>query len=153
MGPFGVTIFCDDIREELHGKSSLIGVYGNELASYSKFPISLPKLGFYVTVCFPINGPLISDAMLHIYLPQDLPGQPSFTSSVDWEMTTEDVKQGLPDAKLFPDPLGVMQFTTYVLLGPINIKQSGFFRVRVIHRDQEIKVGALEVIYRERQQP
>jgi hypothetical protein len=152
MDPFGATIFCDDIREELHGKTSLIGVYGNELVSYSEFPISLPKLGFYVTVCFPANGPLVSDVKLHIYLPQDLKGNPSFTSSLDWAITVEDVKEGMPDPNLFPDPLGVIQLTTYVLIGPINIQQSGFFRVRVNYRDQEIKIGALEVIYRKQEQ-
>jgi|SRR5580700_9148584 hypothetical protein len=147
MEPFGATIFCDDIRDELHGKTSLIGVYGTELVSYDEFPLSLPKMGFYITVCFPVGGPLISDVKLHVYLPQDKKGQPSYSSSLGWQTTAED--SSLPDPKVFPDPLGVIQFTTYVLLGPINIQKSGFFRVRLTHQDQEIKIGALEAVYRE----
>jgi hypothetical protein len=148
MEPFGVTVFCDDIREELYGKISLIGVYNAAFASYAKFPISLSKLGFYITACFPSDGPHISDVHLHIYLPQDQKDKPSYSTELDWRTTAAD--QVAPDPKLFPDPLGVVQFSTYVLIGPINIKQNGFIRVRLIHRDQEIKVGALEVTHVER---
>ncbi len=42
--PSGFCIFCDDIRHEINGKSSLIGIYGNQLLPLGPFPIMMPKL-------------------------------------------------------------------------------------------------------------
>jgi hypothetical protein len=145
MEPFGATIFCDDIREELYGKVSLIGIYSIAFASHAKFPISLPKFGFYITACFSNDDLPISDVTLQIYLPQDQKDKPSFTKKLEWQMTAEERFD--PDPILFPDPLGVVQYNTFVLLGPVVIKQNGFFRVRLLHKDKEIKIGALEAIY------
>lgn len=36
-------VFCDDIREEVLGKRSLIGCYGSNMI-VSEFPVTLPKL-------------------------------------------------------------------------------------------------------------
>lgn len=42
------TIFCDDIREEVGNKRSLMGVYSGELLIQS-VPVLLPRLCFYIT--------------------------------------------------------------------------------------------------------
>lgn len=42
------TIFCDDIREEVGNKRSLMGIYHGEMFVHS-MPILLPKLCFYIT--------------------------------------------------------------------------------------------------------
>ena len=47
--PTGHTIFCDDIREEVGGKYSLIGVY-SDLLEVVSFPVVLPQLAFAVTL-------------------------------------------------------------------------------------------------------
>ena len=44
--PFGVTIFSDDVRQEVSGKISIIGVYQNRLIIEGKPPQVLPKLAF-----------------------------------------------------------------------------------------------------------
>lgn len=49
--------FCDDIRFELGGKTSLIGVYGGELLVKS-FPTSLPKLCVAAFMATPVDEPL-----------------------------------------------------------------------------------------------
>src|SRR5580698_7254696 len=45
--PFGSAIFCDDIRQEVGNKPSLMGVYQGEmlLAPGTVLPAQLPKLG------------------------------------------------------------------------------------------------------------
>jgi hypothetical protein len=42
-------IYCDDIRHEVSGKTSLVGCYGPTLF-VRKFPTSLPKLCFHFTI-------------------------------------------------------------------------------------------------------
>jgi len=43
MQPFLSTIYCDDVRQEVGGKLSLIGVY-NGVMYVQQFPVTLPKL-------------------------------------------------------------------------------------------------------------
>ncbi|KAB2843437.1 MAG: hypothetical protein F9K47_06940 [Burkholderiales bacterium] len=50
------TVFCDDIRHEVAGKLSYIGVYGPQLFVPS-FPITLPKLCLTVRVVTPAAQP------------------------------------------------------------------------------------------------
>jgi hypothetical protein len=46
--PFGYTTFCDDIRQEVAGKSTLVGVYGPEMTVFGTLPTNLPKLALSV---------------------------------------------------------------------------------------------------------
>ena len=51
MTPFLATTYCDDIRQEIGGKLSLIGVY-NGVMYVPQFPVTLPKLWIKATyVC------------------------------------------------------------------------------------------------------
>lgn len=50
------TIFCDDVRHELGGKISYIGVYSGRLFLPS-FPLALPKLCLAMNVLTPANRP------------------------------------------------------------------------------------------------
>ena len=47
--------YCDDIRHEVSGKTTLIGCYGPALF-VRKLPIKLPKLCFHFTICAPIDN-------------------------------------------------------------------------------------------------
>lgn len=50
------TIFCDDIRHELGGKLSYIGVYSGHLF-VPTFPVTLPKLCLSLSVITPASQP------------------------------------------------------------------------------------------------
>ena len=56
------TIFCDDVRQEIGGKCSYIGVYGGEMF-VPGFPVSLPKLCLVLRVNSPANEPFRSVKM------------------------------------------------------------------------------------------
>lgn len=43
--------FCDDIREETHGKVSYMGVYGDNIL-FSEIPATLPKIFFCIKLEF-----------------------------------------------------------------------------------------------------
>lgn len=51
------TIFCDDIRHEINGKTSFIGVYSGDLF-VKTFPVILPKLCLAVKVITPSSDPI-----------------------------------------------------------------------------------------------
>lgn len=48
MQPFLSTIYCDDVRQEVGGKLSLIGVY-KDVMFVQQFPVTLPKLWVVAT--------------------------------------------------------------------------------------------------------
>lgn len=52
--PYGIATFCDDIREEISGKYSLIGVYGGEMVIASAQPVVIPIFCMSVQICIPI---------------------------------------------------------------------------------------------------
>lgn len=47
-------IYCDDVRQEVGGKQSLIGVYNSDMILPS-FPVTLPKLCTQILVRLPID--------------------------------------------------------------------------------------------------
>lgn len=52
-------VWCDDIRQELGNKPSLMGVYPGSLIPHT-VPAVLPRLGVWVTVYTPISQPFSS---------------------------------------------------------------------------------------------
>lgn len=56
MSRFLSTTFCDDIRQEVGGKISLIGVY-NGVMYVPQFPVTLPKLWIMATLVTPHSEP------------------------------------------------------------------------------------------------
>ncbi|MDU9399028.1 DUF6941 family protein [Pseudomonas sp. zfem003] len=51
---FATSLFCDDIRQEVNGKLSLIGVYQGVLY-VSAFPATLPKICFIIHIHSPFS--------------------------------------------------------------------------------------------------
>ena len=56
MTRFLSTTFCDDVRQEVGGKQSLIGVY-NGVMYVPQFPVTLPKLWMLATYSTPYDEP------------------------------------------------------------------------------------------------
>lgn len=51
----GIALFCEDIRPEVGGSVSLVGVMSDFIAVPS-FPVTLAKLGFYARLFLPVEG-------------------------------------------------------------------------------------------------
>lgn len=54
MGPNYSVIFCDDIRNELGGKVSLMGIYGTHVL-VSSMPLTIPRLCIHFNIELPID--------------------------------------------------------------------------------------------------
>jgi hypothetical protein len=141
MEPYGTTIFCDDIRDELGGKLSLIGVYGPDLIIDAPFPALLPKLGILVNARIPIDR-TISGLRLIIYAPGDADNVPSVDTELPWHPPNTAQELGDPP---FPDAVVSHNFAGRLLLSPFVIKEEGYVRVRLICGDETIRVGALQI--------
>src|ERR1700730_6660205 len=76
--PFAVSIFCDDIRQEIGGKLSFMGVYYGAMY-VPQFPINLPKFCVNVTFYEPkiMAEARVVPVLIKVFMPNDAENAPS----------------------------------------------------------------------------
>ena len=136
--PYGYTLFCDDIRQEINGKVSLIGVYGGDLIVAGPLPVALAKLALRITY-IEQPGESTEPVEIHIYLPGNPDGQPiqRIPLPVDFRSMAPDPHPGLTD------PLLIAVFN--MEFSPLPLQQEGQIKVRAYRGDLEIRLGTLLV--------
>jgi hypothetical protein len=136
LKPFAITTFCDDIRYEIGGKYSLIGVYRDSLIFQGgTFPITLARLGLSITFVEPPSAS-IGDIDIHVLLPGDTREKPSFLFKVQPQGG-----QSVHDA-----PEGSRRVVNFhLILGPLIVKESGPIKVRLVKGGQRYRAGVLQV--------
>lgn len=132
------TLFCDDIRHEMGGKLSYIGVYSGGLY-VTTFPVTLPKLCLSVKVITPVEQPLHSLAV-HVLKDKETlqelvanEEQLKAASESSEEMASEALKERA-------------QWVHFMLVfSPIQFEGPCILRVRVQTEDAELWGLALKV--------
>jgi hypothetical protein len=133
--PYGVTIFCDDIRQEMGGKTSLIGCYGANMVVPVPFPLVLPKLGIDVSYYLPIELPW-KPIELCVFFPGDEEDKPSISAGIDEppkRRSEEDSENNY------------LRLNLRTVLGPITISQAGRIRSIAVRDGQVTRLGSLRV--------
>lgn len=140
MEPYGITIFCDDIRFEQHGKYSVIGCYGPDMI-VSEFPALLPKFACLVQLRFPATRLL--PMTLKVYFPGDAEDAPGFSQQIH---PGEDTDPAPAPAEVLAQGVDPLRGVLYPLvLSPLPLQQPGRIKVRVSHGDKIIRAGTLVV--------
>lgn len=134
--PPGYVIFCDDIRDEVGGKQSYIGIYRGILLSSSDFPLVLPKLGLAITVRWP-NDELVEDFELRIYLPGDVDERPTVRIPVNPQVPSGTAQEN--------DEAQFVELYSSLTMSPVVLNTTGFIKVRAVTKDKTIKLGSLAV--------
>jgi hypothetical protein len=70
-------VYCDDIRNEVGGKLSLMGVYHNEML-FPTFPAVAPKLGVRIVLKFPFANMPKESLSIELFKDDDLIGNMTF---------------------------------------------------------------------------
>jgi hypothetical protein len=118
-------IFCDDMRQEMGNKVSLMGCYQGEL--FVPFaPVALPKLCVFVTVSTPIERPLKA---LTIRVDQ------GGTTILNIETPNSDWAQSAPPAN---EDTTRLLANVGVMLSPLAIAEPGDIRVVVTTEEGEM---------------
>lgn len=132
------TIFCDDIRHEVNGKVSYIGVYSGELYVPS-FPVTLPKLCLSVKIVTAVNKPLGSltmrilkneEVLQEIIVDKE---QLNAASESSEGMTEEERKERVQSAQFM------------LVFSPIQFEEPCVLRVCVQTEAEELRGMALRV--------
>lgn len=135
---WGQTLFCDDVRYELGGKMSLIGLYQTELVVSAEFPIVMPRLVAFVTY-YEIYGSMSEILKLNIYMPHDAK-TPSFASEI-LRPTWDEKPPPLSD----PDAEPIIQIQAPVVFSPLELQSEGAIKVRMQCGDRVTRLGTINV--------
>lgn len=145
---YGYSLFCDDVRDEVSGKVTYVGVYRSQMYIHGEFPAMLSKLAIVVTLF-----ELMDDAAaappkltLQIHLPGEAGDAPFFEQELDLleiRRKLEEIRRP-PPADADGDRFAMANYNC--LFSPVMIKQPGMIRVRAIYGDKTLRLGSLEVL-------
>lgn len=129
------TLFCEDIRQEIGGRYSIMGILGHELTAPA--PMILPKLCLSIAISSPTSNPF---------------GKVAFRLLFDEEVLLNQTIENVEEAKeknVSPDeennPTRILA-TLNLMISPFKIEKNGTLRLRINLDDgDEIKGGALRI--------
>lgn len=135
--PHGISIFCDDIREEKSGKLIYVGVYAGTLAVLDeKYPLQLPQISIAV----------------HTLIPSDyVAEQTQFTLKVYLSENNEEpgflvLERPPVNVNFDGNTETYIHYNFRIRLPQIVIRQESRLKVRGYFSDgSEIKLGVLNV--------
>lgn len=140
-GRFMSTLFCDDIRQEIGNKISLMGCYQSELF-VPHIPTVLPKFGVYVSVWTPIDHPFKN---LSVRVLQD-----DETELASVTMPEEDIHAASQKKPPDSEFRGVH---TFIAFAPFVVERPTQLRANVITEEGEIRGQKLRVALQTPEQP
>lgn len=126
-----LAIFCDDVRQEIGKKISLIGVYGPNIVFRANPPVTYPRLCIVVWAWGELQD-IPTRMELHI-LAQ--PGElPLFSGALKRTETTPEDEAGR-----------IARIQTLIELSPLELKQPGRIEVRLDIGSETQVAGRLDV--------
>jgi hypothetical protein len=138
--PDGFLVVSDDVRYELGGKVSLVGIYGGDMIfSAPEMPEQLARVGLSLMLRWPRGGELFP-VEVRIWQPMD-GDEPSMRATLD-PSTVPAVR----DRPLDPDTAPAI-FANFVLEA-VPVRPGGAFVAKVAAGDHELTIGRLRVIHR-----
>lgn len=140
---FGYTLFCDDVRREVGGKLSFMGVYGGAM-QVSQLPTHIAKLFAVSTYTQSIEEALPSKLTLKIFR--------STEKDEDDELMFEN---DIPINRERSPPPDAVVFRTRVIsqMAGLHISEPCTIRVRFYRDDIEVRAGVLTIKLSNLQKP
>jgi hypothetical protein len=126
-----LAVFCDDVREEVGNKISLMGVYGADIKFRAKPPVTYPRLGVVVWTTADVKD---FPKKLTIRVLAQPGNVVVFSADID---TPVDDEQRSGD--------NIARLQTAIGVTPLNIKAAGFIEVEVDTGTEKIKAGQLSI--------
>lgn len=135
------TIFCDDIRHEVGGKSSFIGVYEQKML-VPKFPVVLPRLCLAVKAVTPAAHPFHNLSMK--VLKDD---EVIALAEIDAQ-DLADAEDAIDDNPGDECKNQMQVFLTLFTFSPFQIQESCVLRVRAQTNEEELRGLGLQIATR-----
>lgn len=137
---FAHATYCDDIRQELGGKLTLVGVYGGSLLVPS-FPVILPKLCLVLQIVTSADSPL-KELKIRVRKDESI--------IAEGELEVGDLQAGFEAVATDSDETAAEADSRFIIsahfvFSPIKFDEPGAIRVRVETENGELKANALRI--------
>lgn len=141
--PSGHTIFCDDVRQEVSGKQTLVGTYG--AAMYvAEFPAILPQI--CCVICYREAPDSIGNVAIRVI--HEVNDEETVMAEIAF-----DIPEGTKPPAEMEGPF-IMRVGNFVVqLSPFSIEGPGLLKVRAFRDGDEIRLGALKIDLASSMQP
>ena len=141
-GPYGLTIFCDDIRQEVNGKLTLVGCYGSDLHILGTYPAVLPTLAAHINIRLPFS--LAIESLKIVVTKEDSGGVEEIMS-----MEADTSEASKPDEEMKDQIIKgekILSILVPFKWSPVQFLSDGKIKVRgYIDGTTELKLGSLTV--------
>ena len=141
--PYGYTIFCDDIRQEVNGKTTHVGIYAGEMSIVSEGNAVIPQL-CALLVYRDLPDTMLTRPVLYKLIRSSDKGE---------QVLLEAPFNPPPDLKIREAPqIGRQDGTNFTeirleaKLAPFIVEESCLLKSRIYVGDDEVLCGALRVI-------
>jgi hypothetical protein len=137
--PYGTTIFCDDIRDEVGGKKTYVGSYRGDYIIFGDFPLIVPLFCLSVSYFEPIKEDL-HPTSIKVFVPGD---SSESETILDFDLPMnrrERIQENISDpfAEYFAS---IIDFK----ISPFLIKKEGHVKVRAYRSDIEYRLGTIYI--------
>lgn len=139
--PSGFVIFCDDVRQEVTGKQTLVGVYSGQMVITGNLPVTLPQICAVTTFRLAPPSEPVAATIRVFKSGQD---DPLFEIKVDMPAAKPSDFASPPDPD--PDCLKFLQMTLTAQLQGVAITEACTLKVRAFVGEDEIRLGALQIL-------
>ena len=145
LGPdaYGYTIFCEDIRQEVDGKLTYVGVFGDEIRFTGEFPVQLPRMALGI-VYIQRRKVLVPPSKIFVFLPGDEDEKPSVVADLPQAQIEELIAKN-PSADPITDET-VTAFRGQIGMLNLPLMQAGMIKVRAVRNDCLVRLGAIKVV-------
>ena len=137
-----VSLFCDDIRQELGNKFSLMGCYGDEII-VEKLPAALPKLCVQLRAVTPLDRPF-KRLVLRAMLNDDL--------LAEMELPQEQLEQA---ARAICEREDALRLSVMAVMGfsPLLVSEASYLRVEAQTEEGVLNGGRIHIRERKPEDP
>jgi hypothetical protein len=141
---YGFTVFCEDIRREIHGGVSLIGVVSGAISVSGQFPVNIPKFSFAVALLQrrPVFNP---NVRVWIFLPGDDDQNASIQTALAEPQPGATVAALNATTPIKEKDQAYATLNGHLTFAPLTLKTEGVIKVRAIIGEKIYRLGALFV--------
>lgn len=132
--PYGISFFCEDIRHEVGGKVSYMGIFGQDMEIEGSKPAVLPRFTIAVHLHIPVS-----------YAPTNLRVVVLMVANSG---TKELMALEGPLEATAPHPAGDDHYIVaniHLNAIPFQVDEDCVLRVRAYCRDEEVKLGSFNI--------
>ncbi len=139
--PSGYVIFCDDVRQEVSGKHTLVGMYGGEMTVFGTAPAVVPMLCAVVRYR---ENPEHLPQLVRFEVIKITPDSRTVLMEASTDIPPPPTEFEFPDS-LEEDTHNFVELGFTAKISPLEISEDCQIKVRAYAGENEIRLGALAI--------